>query len=75
MSGEILTFLRTEKKFVVDDYQKNELIKLFDEYMELDPYCVDNKTYHLTKPAMMIYDVPIDVSQMSDITIYPDICL
>ena len=47
MATEILTFLRTEKKFIIDDYQKSELMKIFDEYMDLDPYCVNNQTYHI----------------------------
>ena len=47
MSGEILTFLRTEKKYIINDYQKEELMKIFDEYMELDKYCLNNQTYHI----------------------------
>ena len=57
MPGEILTFLRTEKKFIIDDYQKSELMKLFNEYMELDPYCVNNQTYHIQN---IYYDTPRD---------------
>lgn len=43
----IKSFRRIEKKYIINSYQKNELLKVVMEHMEFDPYCVDCKTYHI----------------------------
>ena len=43
----ITSFKRIEKKYIINSYQKNELLKVVKEHMEFDPYCVDSKTYHI----------------------------
>ena len=43
----IKSFRRIEKKYIINSYQKNELLKVVKQHMEFDPYCIDSKTYHI----------------------------
>ena len=43
----ILSFKRIEKKYIVTEEQKNELIAIISEYMELDPFCKNQSTYRI----------------------------
>ena len=43
----IKSFRRIEKKYIINSYQKNELLKVVMKHMEFDPYCIDCKTYHI----------------------------
>lgn len=39
------TFERIEKKYVVNNDQKNQLISILKKYMDYDPFCLDGNTY------------------------------
>ena len=43
----IKSFRRIEKKFVINQYQKDELLKTVYEHMDLDPYCLNETTYKI----------------------------
>jgi len=43
----ITSFKRIEKKYIVDEFQKQKLIEIFKNYMTLDPYCLNESTYHI----------------------------
>ena len=39
----ILSFRRIEKKYIVTEEQKQQLIEVLKEHMELDPFCKMNR--------------------------------
>ena len=43
----ILSFKRIEKKFIVTEEQKNQLIEILKEHMDLDPFCKNQTTYRI----------------------------
>lgn len=43
----ITTFKRIEKKYVISEAQKQSLLPLLHEHMELDPYCLNDTTYRI----------------------------
>ena len=43
----ILSFKRIEKKYIVSEEQKTQLIEMISEYMELDPFCKNKSTYRI----------------------------
>lgn len=51
----ILSFRRIEKKYIVNEQQKKELIELISPYMELDPFCKNQSTYRIQN---IYYDTP-----------------
>ena len=51
----ILSFKRIEKKYIVTEEQKNQLIAIISEYMELDPFCKNQSTYRIQN---IYYDTP-----------------
>lgn len=53
----INTFARKEIKFLLDMYQYEELMKVIDEYMNPDAYCVGGKEYGIYN---IYYDTPDD---------------
>lgn len=54
-SMAILSFKRIEKKYIVTEEQKNQLIAIISEYMELDPFCKNQSTYRIQN---IYYDTP-----------------
>lgn len=43
----ILSFKRIEKKYIVTEKQKRQLIDMISEYVELDPFCKNESTYKI----------------------------
>ncbi|HNX15813.1 MAG TPA: polyphosphate polymerase domain-containing protein [Bacilli bacterium] len=43
----ITTFRRVEKKYVVTEEDKQKLLPILREHMALDPYCLNEETYHI----------------------------
>ena len=43
----IKSFRRIEKKFVINQYQRDELLKTVNQHMDLDPYCLNEATYKI----------------------------
>ena len=44
---KILSFKRIEKKYLINQSQYEELLKVIRGHMKLDPYCENNKTYKI----------------------------
>ena len=51
----ILSFRRIEKKYIVTEEQKQQLIEILKEHMELDPFCKNESTYRIQN---IYYDTP-----------------
>ena len=47
----ILSFRRIEKKYIVTEEQKQQLIEVLKEHMELDPFC-KNKIFIMIRQQM-----------------------
>ena len=43
----ILSFRRIEKKYIVTEEQKRDLIAIISEHMDLDPFCKNESTYRI----------------------------
>lgn len=41
----ITTFVRKEKKYLISESQREELLKILPQYMNFDKYCMDGKKY------------------------------